>query len=175
MMNWWHDAWDESDLRWLAYSGLAACVIVLGLLLLTFRPAPAAPAAPAPPPLAISTVLLSSFDGTSHGTGVHIGDGLILTAAHVVDSVNTFSLTDSQRRKQMATVLWASKAYDVALVRVEDASGLATARLDCDHSPEVGDRVSAFGNPLKPHLHPHMGSYRLYHRRAWSVETRVRG
>lgn len=103
---------------------------------------------PAPPPLALSTVLLSDLDGTGHGTGVHIGGGLVLTAAHVVGAADAMELSDSRKRKQKATVLWASKAYDVALVRIDDPGAIAASPLNCSAALDVGAKVAALGNPL---------------------------
>lgn len=102
----------------------------------------------APPPLAISTVMLSDLDGTGHGSGVHIGGGLVLTAAHVVTGADAMELSDSLKRKQKATVLWASKAYDVALVRIDDANAIAASPLNCHAAPDIGAKVAALGNPL---------------------------
>lgn len=101
---------------------------------------------PAPPPLAVSTVIVS--DGEGHGSGVHIGHGYILTAAHVVEGHATMEVTDSRDEKQTGTVLWANKAYDVALIQIERPDKIATSRLDCSTRLAVGDDISAFGNPL---------------------------
>lgn len=135
--------WDESDTRWLAYSGLAACAVVLGLLLLMSRPA--APAVPVTP-RASSTVIISNDEG--HGSGVHIGHGFILTAAHVVENRASMQVTDDRGRVQTGTVLWANKAYDVALIRIDRNETLASSRLDCATHLAIGDEISAFGNPL---------------------------
>ncbi|MGX9443845.1 S1 family peptidase [Nitrobacteraceae bacterium UC4446_H13] len=143
MSNFWHEPFDDNDLKWLCYSGLAACAIVLTLLLLTYRPAaPVTPAAPR----ASSTVIISNDEG--HGSGVHIGHGFILTAAHVVEGQATMQITDDRGRVQTGAILWANKAYDVALVQVDHAETLATSRLDCTARLAVGDEISAFGNPL---------------------------
>ena len=73
------------------------------------------------------------MQGTGHGSGVHIGDGFIVTAAHVVgDAKETeIKLDDGATRK--AETLWVNKAYDIALVRVSARSAAqrwkwATAR-----------------------------------------------
>jgi S1-C subfamily serine protease len=87
----------------------------------------------------------------SHGSGVYIGgDGLILTAAHVVaeakDGIVTVK-TEGGNIIKNAEVLWTSKARDVALVRVPSTFGLSPAVLSCD-MPKPGDTIQARGNPL---------------------------
>ncbi len=140
MTHFWHQPFDDSDFKWVIYSGLAACAIVLVALLLTFRPAPAAPS------MASSTVIISNDEG--HGSGVHIGHGFILTAAHVVEGQASMQVTDDRGRVQTGTILWANKAYDVALVQVDHTETLAASRLDCTARLAIGDEISAFGNPL---------------------------
>jgi serine protease Do len=129
------------------YLGLAIVLFIAGVLCVTI-PIARAYQRPVPPPLAISTVMLSDIDGTGHGSGVHIGGGLVLTAAHVVTGADTMELSDSLKRKQKATVLWASKAYDVALVRIDDASAIAASPLNCHGALDIGAKVAALGNPL---------------------------
>lgn len=97
-------------------------------------------------PRASSTVIISNDEG--HGSGVHIGHGFILTAAHVVEGQATMQITDDRGRVQTGTILWANKAYDVALVQIDHAETLAASRLDCTARLAVGDEISAFGNPL---------------------------
>lgn len=134
-------AWDDSDAKWIISSFIAAAVIAVGVLVFFLRPAPAAA-----PPLAASTVIVS--DGEGHGSGVHIGHGYILTAAHVVGTSATMEITDDRGTSQTGTVLWVNKAYDVALIQIVDASKIAVSRLDCSTRLAVGDDISAFGNPL---------------------------
>jgi S1-C subfamily serine protease len=98
------------------------------------------------PKSAISTVLVSDVSG--HGSGVHIGHGYIVTAAHVVEDNPTVQITDSLGHKHTGTVLWSNKVYDIALVRIGDYSDVGSARLTCSHSIPVGTNVSAVGNPL---------------------------
>lgn len=84
-----------------------------------------------------------------HGSGVHIGRGLFLTAAHVVD-LPVFELKLSDGSVYPGELLWASKEYDVALVQVvvvdidvtPAAAVLACAPL------QVGEAIHAIGNPF---------------------------
>jgi serine protease Do len=132
--------WDKDDFRWLIYSLIAVAVVAVGAMTLYARPAPAAP------PLASSTVIISNDEG--HGSGVHIGHGFILTAAHVVEGQTSMQVTDDRGRVQTGAVLWANKAYDVALIQIDQPKTLAASRLNCTARLAVGDEISAFGNPL---------------------------
>lgn len=81
-----------------------------------------------------------------HGSGVHIGDGLVLTAAHVASEGAIVKLKLDDGTEREATVVWASAASDVALLRTS-GDGLAASVLNC--APViVGQPVTAHGNPL---------------------------
>jgi S1-C subfamily serine protease len=96
--------------------------------------------------LATASVLVSDVAG--HGSGVHIGNGYIVTAAHVVEDNATMQITDSLGHKHTGAVLWSNKTYDVALIRVPDFAGIRPAKLTCSPLMRVGMHVSAVGNPL---------------------------
>jgi S1-C subfamily serine protease len=80
-----------------------------------------------------------------HGTGVHIGNGYIITAAHVVKDAHTLSVKRFGGESEDAEVLWANAAYDVALMRMKGRG--PQAPLFCDRAPSIGDNVVAVGNP----------------------------
>ena len=116
-----------------------AALVYAGYLLMTADPAPAAQ------PTATAVVKL--MDKDSHGSGVHIGDGYILTAAHVVGFSKTMTLKASDGRGQTATTLWVNRDYDVALMRASKPEYLGAADLDC--SPNFdGQSIAAYGNPM---------------------------
>lgn len=81
-----------------------------------------------------------------HGSGVHIGDGFVLTAAHVAGGAATLKLKSKDGQIRQADVLWTNKAYDIALLRTSPA-GLPAASLDCQRAG-VGTSIEAIGNPL---------------------------
>lgn len=97
-------------------------------------------------------------DGDGHGSGVHIGGGLILTAAHVVENAagggsGNIVIESQTGNRQPAEVLWANQSYDLALIKIPDGSGLRSELLHCGGSApgialRVGDNVTAVGNPL---------------------------
>lgn len=81
-----------------------------------------------------------------HGSGVHIGNGYIVTAAHVLGDTGSVKLKSSAGDTQSGSVLWANKTYDIALVRAERPARLAAAKLAC-RDATVGETVTAEGNP----------------------------
>lgn len=122
--------------KWLQALGAIAVVLVV----LTG----AAGGFTSPKPIASFAVKIDFPAG--HGSGTHIGNGYILTAAHVVDGgVGIKVVTDTGATKD-ADVLWANKSYDIALLRVSDFDDLRSVPLSC--APLVrGTSYVAYGNP----------------------------
>lgn len=87
------------------------------------------------------------MDKTGHGSGVHIGDGYVLTAAHVTAGKETMAYLRDDGLKGSATVLWENKARDISLVRIDTDSGISAANLEC-REPDPGETVLLKGNPL---------------------------
>jgi len=81
-----------------------------------------------------------------HGSGFHIGNGYLITAAHVVKDADKLQLKTSLGGQAKAEVLWTNKAHDIALLRVEGPLDLAVAPLSC-RVPDVGEDIMAKGNP----------------------------
>jgi S1-C subfamily serine protease len=101
-------------------------------------------------------VVKVSFAG-GHGSGVHIGHGFILTAAHVVGAGRDLDVkTDDRVVIADVEVLWANTKYDVALIRVDPSSPLRKRDLSCA-APEIGDKITASGNPLDMEFVTHYG------------------
>lgn len=97
--------------------------------------------------LAKSTLLVSV--GKGHGSGVHIGNRFVITAAHVVGQESEVVLSTSKGDDHPADVLWVNSAHDVALLRSRDELGSDVSRLACDSAPQIGQRIEAIGNPGK--------------------------
>jgi len=87
-------------------------------------------------------------EGTGAGTGVVLDDdGHILTNAHVVEDARTVVVAvDGERRE--ASVVGASAADDLAVLQLDDASGVVPASLGSSGDVAVGDQVVAIGNAL---------------------------
>ncbi len=83
------------------------------------------------------------------GSGIVISDdGLVLTNAHVVRGATSITVRFSDRTEKSAVLVGSSVENDVALVRVQGASGLSAAQLGSSASLQVGDDVVAVGNAL---------------------------
>src|SRR5919198_3215557 len=83
------------------------------------------------------------------GSGVVIErDGEILTNAHVVDGAVAVSVTLDSGTKTAAKLIGLDSMLDLALIRIETTSSLATARLGDSSTLRVGDEVAAIGNPI---------------------------
>jgi len=81
------------------------------------------------------------------GTGVVLtSSGQIMTNYHVVEGTTSISVTvASSGASYTATVVGHDQTHDVALLQLEDASGLDTVAVDRD-PVAVGDQVTAVGN-----------------------------
>lgn len=86
-------------------------------------------------------------EGEAAGTGIVIGsDGLVVTNHHVVEGATSISVTVANTgRTYDAEVLGFNAKRDVAVLQLEDASGLATASTDAG-GVSVGDDVTAVGD-----------------------------
>lgn len=119
------------------FACLVLSVVFVAALMWGAKPA-------AKPNLASSVVYVEV--GGGHGSGVHIGNGLILTAAHVTEKGDV-KIKDDQGNSQDGELLWQNEKYDIALIRVSDPSKLNAAELSCRQVGQ-GERVTAFGSPF---------------------------
>ena len=83
---------------------------------------------------------------SSIGTGFHIGNGQIVTAAHVVDGAKTVSIKSYDGRISSATVVKIDTDADVAILQTN--MRLLAAELTCATVP-VGEPITAIGVPLR--------------------------
>lgn len=123
----------------LAWAAILLALVAL-LTLYAFTPAPAF----ADRPMAGPVVKVLPEKG--HGSGVAIGGGYVVTAAHVVKDALTVKLKGDDGQVTRAEVLWQNKARDIALLKA-DRDIFTASRLSCD-SAEVGALIHAKGNPL---------------------------
>ena len=95
-------------------------------------------------------IVASSRRGSGEGTGIIISsDGYVLTNAHVVDGASQVSVGAAGSSKALpATVIGADEAHDVALLKIDSASGLPAAELGRSADVKVGEDVVAIGNAL---------------------------
>ena len=91
------------------------------------------------------------FEGerTGAGTGVVLDDGYIVTNAHVVDGASDVEVTvPGTGATVTATIVGTDPANDIAVLHVDDTSGLVPASLGSSDRAAVGDSVVAIGNAL---------------------------
>lgn len=84
--------------------------------------------------------------GQGHGSGVYIGNGIVITAAHVVAHVEEATLKLRSGELIDAEILWSNKKRDVAALKVQPTNALASAEVSCT-IPSVGDSIYSEGNP----------------------------
>lgn len=90
----------------------------------------------------------------AHGTGVSIGRGYVLTAAHVADDTDfgqsQLKIVDSLGKTHGVEVLWANHKYDVALLHMSGADDVASDHLSCRYL-DAGEKLTFVGNPYSLH------------------------
>jgi S1-C subfamily serine protease len=85
---------------------------------------------------------------TSAGTGIVLtSNGEILTNNHVIEGATSLKVTDiGNGRTYTAKVVGYDSTHDVAVIQLENASGLTVASLGNSSSVQTGDTVVALGN-----------------------------
>ncbi|MBG0854251.1 trypsin-like peptidase domain-containing protein [Streptomyces spinoverrucosus] len=90
----------------------------------------------------------TSNAGSSTGSGVIItSDGEIITNNHVVSGASQVKVTTSDGKSYSAQVVGTDSGKDLALIKLDDASGLTAATLGDSDGVQVGDEVVAIGSP----------------------------
>jgi putative serine protease PepD len=85
------------------------------------------------------------------GSGVVMSaDGAIVTNNHVLEgnSGSTVNVTFSNGKTAKATIVGTDPAGDIAVIKAQNVSGLATGKFGDSDSMRVGDTVLAIGSPL---------------------------
>ncbi|MFE2066069.1 S1C family serine protease [Streptomyces sp. NPDC059467] len=87
-------------------------------------------------------------NGTSTGSGVIItSNGEIVTNNHVISGAQSVKVTTSTGKSYTAKVVGTDSAKDLALIKLQGASGLSPATLGNSDGVQVGDTVVAIGSP----------------------------
>ncbi|MFE3599841.1 S1C family serine protease [Streptomyces sp. NPDC059142] len=90
----------------------------------------------------------SSNSGEATGSGVIISsDGEIVTNNHVISGASSVKVQLSTGKTYTARIVGTDADKDLALIKLEGASGLKTASLGDSSQVEVGDQVVAIGSP----------------------------
>lgn len=90
------------------------------------------------------SAVIVEVDG-GHGSGVHLGHGVILTAAHVVDGEKKITIRDTAGTKVSGKVVAFDKDHDLALV--DTSYNGPSANLSC-LPVKTGDHITISGNPF---------------------------
>lgn len=97
-----------------------------------------------------SVVRIDVRTGSGQGTGSGIvltADGEIVTNNHVVSGAAEVQVTMSDGKKYPAKIVGTDPAKDLALIKLQGASGLKPATLGDSGGVKVGDQVVAIGSP----------------------------
>lgn len=87
-------------------------------------------------------------NGSSTGSGVIItSDGEIVTNNHVISGATQIQVVTSAGKTYTAKVVGTDSKKDLALLKLENASGLKAASLGDSSAIDVGDSVIAIGSP----------------------------
>jgi S1-C subfamily serine protease len=88
------------------------------------------------------------YGGEAAGTGIVLSsDGYVLTNNHVISQATTLKATDiGNGRTYTATVVGYDRNADVAIIKLDGASGLRTVKVGDSKSVNVGDSVIGIGN-----------------------------
>ncbi len=96
----------------------------------------------------IVEISASSNAGESTGSGVIITtDGEIITNNHVISGASSITVSTSDGKEYTAQVVGTDSAKDLALIKLDNASGLTAATLGNSSNVQVGDEVVAIGSP----------------------------
>ncbi|MGC5247017.1 trypsin-like peptidase domain-containing protein [Gordonia sp. DT219] len=94
---------------------------------------------------------VSAGQGTAIGSGIVLSpDGYVLTNNHVVAGVGdgaTIRVTTADQKTYAGSVVGTSPSYDLAVVKLANASGLPAAALGNSDGLQVGQQVVAVGSP----------------------------
>lgn len=97
-----------------------------------------------------SVVRIDTRTASGQGTGSGIvitADGEIATNNHVIDGATQIQVTMSDGKKYSAKTVGTDPDKDLALIKLEGASGLTPAKLGDSDKTKVGDEVVAIGSP----------------------------
>ncbi|WP_455133034.1 S1C family serine protease [Microbacterium aurum] len=103
-----------------------------------------------------SVVTISASSGSSGGTGSGVilsEDGYVVTNTHVVTldgetSDAKLTVTTSDGKVYSATIVGTDPTYDLAVIKLDDASGLTPITFGDSSKLNVGDQTVAVGAPL---------------------------
>lgn len=136
---------------------LAGILLVAGFLFSSVSFGSGVHAAIAPTSSAVE-IYWTTAKGYGVGSGVYIGNGLIVTARHVVRDATGYTMvvTDQAGERVIASPQWSSPTTDVEMIRLQGQLAFAgTAALD-KRAPVKGESITVIGCPYG---HPFVVTY----------------
>ena len=100
-------------------------------------------------PALVDVISTDGYQGAkSEGTGIVLtSNGEVLTNNHVIEGATSVKVIDIGNGKTYtATIVGYDASHDVAVLQLQNASGLTTASLGNSSSVQTGDSVTALGN-----------------------------
>ncbi|MFI0505662.1 S1C family serine protease [Streptomyces albogriseolus] len=96
----------------------------------------------------IVEIKAASSSGSATGSGVIVTeDGEVVTNNHVVAGASRIQVRTDDGKSYSARVVGTDSSKDLALIKLENASGLKAATLGDSDGVRVGDQVVAIGSP----------------------------
>ncbi|MBV7407763.1 trypsin-like peptidase domain-containing protein [Maritimibacter sp. DP1N21-5] len=92
--------------------------------------------------------VLGPREQNSLGSGVILGEGLVVTNFHVVGNADDIRVVLADRREYAGTMVLADEFADLAVIRLENAPDLPALEFADSDGLRVGDLVLAIGNPF---------------------------
>jgi S1-C subfamily serine protease len=93
-----------------------------------------------------TTLQYSSERAAGTGMVINAGEGLVLTNNHVIENATKITATAANGKTFKATVVGYDVTGDIALIRLQDFSGLNAVPLGDSSKVRSGDSVTALGN-----------------------------
>jgi S1-C subfamily serine protease len=93
-----------------------------------------------------TTLQYSSERAAGTGMVINAGEGLVLTNNHVIENATKITATAASGKTFKATVVGYDVTGDIALIRLQDFSGLNAVPLGDSGKVKAGDSVTALGN-----------------------------
>jgi S1-C subfamily serine protease len=93
-----------------------------------------------------TTLQYSSERAAGTGMVINAGEGLVLTNNHVIENATKITATAASGKTFKATVVGYDVTGDIALIRLQDFSGLNAVPLGDSSKVKAGDSVTALGN-----------------------------
>ena len=110
---------------------------------------------------AVAPTVVQIETTTGLGSGViYDPDGLVLTAAHVVEGSNTVTLRLADGTSRDGTVLGTDTESDIGVVAIDGGGADLPVAVLADEAPDVGDLAVAVGSPFAPVSYTHLDVYK---------------